>query len=92
MGRALSPDQLQSLADEHSATGSLQELLDNAGDAIRRAHAAISSLREADFGQTCYVGRARIAVPAIGLAIHIAEHTQRHLGQLIVLCRIARSE
>jgi hypothetical protein len=38
-----------------------------------------------------HIGRARIPVPLGALLAHIAEHTQRHLGQLSVTLRILRA-
>lgn len=38
------------------------------------------------------VGRARLKTSVFGLLIHIAEHTQRHCGQITTLARILRAE
>ncbi|MFN7543394.1 MAG: DinB family protein [Acidobacteriota bacterium] len=38
-----------------------------------------------------HIGRSRIPVPLGALLAHIAEHTQRHLGQLTVTLRVLRS-
>ena len=37
------------------------------------------------------VGRRRLQTTAIGLAIHIVEHGQRHTGQAITTCRLKKS-
>jgi uncharacterized damage-inducible protein DinB len=38
-----------------------------------------------------YVGRAKIPSTHLGLLFHAAEHTQRHLGQLLVTARILQA-
>jgi hypothetical protein len=44
-----------------------------------------------DFAAVRYVGRARLEVSAIGLAIHIVEHGQRHAGQMLSGSKLAKS-
>ena len=89
-GEALSEAQLAALANEQHAGAEADDLLAAATGAITAAMAQIRELRESEFTENRFVGRARVPVTALGLAFHIAEHTQRHLGQLIVLCRLAR--
>jgi len=36
------------------------------------------------------VGRRALPTTVIGLLVHLAEHTQRHLGQAITLSKLAR--
>ncbi len=52
---------------------------------------AVSKLREIDettLTDTCYLGRKRIPTTRMGLLFHAAEHTQRHLGQLLVTIKL----
>ena len=37
------------------------------------------------------VGRRRLPTTVIGLLVHIAEHTQRHTGQIVTTAKVARS-
>jgi hypothetical protein len=37
-----------------------------------------------------FVGRKKIQVTLPGLAIHIGEHAQRHLGEAIIVCQLLR--
>ncbi|KAA0993758.1 DinB family protein [Dyadobacter aurulentus] len=43
---------------------------------------------ESELTQVRYVGRAMIPSTQLGLLFHAAEHTQRHVGQLLVTARI----
>lgn len=45
---------------------------------------------EADLTQPRGVGRAQLPSTVLGLLFHAAEHTQRHVGQLLVTARVAR--
>jgi hypothetical protein len=89
-GRALSPLQLAALREEKQPGPGRAQLLDWVNSAIVRA-GEVCRLT-ADFGGTRYIGRERIATTAIGVMVHMAEHTQRHVGQTIALCHYHRGE
>jgi hypothetical protein len=36
------------------------------------------------------VGRKHLPTTVVGLVVHLAEHTQRHVGELIVTTKLAR--
>jgi uncharacterized damage-inducible protein DinB len=38
------------------------------------------------------VGRAQLPSTVLGLLFHAAEHTQRHVGQLLVTVRVLRAQ
>ena len=88
-GEALSAAQLAALAAEKDPGASADAMVAAAARSLAAAMAQIRELPESEFNATRYVGRARIPVTALGLAFHIAEHTQRHMGQVIVLSRLA---
>ncbi len=81
----LSPEQLavlpQELQEEIPAA-SLFALLET------RLAAAETRIRQSHLEGHSYIGRARIEVPKPTLLAHIAEHTQRHLGQIATLRRL----
>ena len=68
----------------------LDELLAGIDAALARAEAAIRAIDPATFAEPRYVGRQRLPVTVLGLIVHIAEHTQRHLGQAISAAKLAR--
>lgn len=53
-----------------------------------RLSSAEQRVKEADLRGGTLIGRAQIPVPKATLLGHIAEHTQRHLGQIAVLRRL----
>lgn len=59
----------------------------------RQVDHALAQLRATDertLGEPRHVGRARLPSTTLGLLVHAAEHTMRHLGQLLVTVRIQR--
>ena len=92
-GEALSPEQLQALAAEQEPSRpgiGVEQLL----DVFRRqVDLAIEELRATDertLADPRAVGRARLPSTKLGLIVHAAEHTQRHVGQLLVTVRVQR--
>lgn len=87
-GRPLNAAQLEALAAEMEPGASVVELLAQVDAALRRAEQTICATDAATFAEPRWVGRKRLPTTVIGLVVHIAEHTQRHLGQAIVMARL----
>jgi hypothetical protein len=90
-GRALSPDQIRAIPLERVGTATAAMLLENISAQLDRYERLVRNLDPAEFASPRYVGRARYATTAISLAIHIAEHGQRHVGQAISASQLARA-
>ncbi|MFN0103400.1 MAG: DinB family protein [Bryobacteraceae bacterium] len=86
-GEALSSEQLAFLRSEAEPGASKEELL--AALAAAYAEATEFAHLATDFDEPRYIGRQRLETPLGVLLAHIAEHTQRHTGQLIVLSKFA---
>jgi len=82
-GRQLSPEQLAAIAAEHEPVGDRDELLAELGRVFREAESVARSLDSATLADPREVGRKRLPTTVIGLLTHVAEHTQRHVGQAI---------
>lgn len=90
-GEQLSDEQLRALAQEGSAPDAPASAasLSVAFDAgVNAALAQLAATREGDLSAPRAVGRARIPSTVIGLLVHAAEHTTRHVGQLLVTARV----
>jgi hypothetical protein len=87
-GGTLTDSQLAFLSAESSPGASREELLAQVELALRRTENALQSIDPATYAEPRYVGRRRIPTTVIGLAIHIAEHTQRHCGQAITTSKV----
>lgn len=86
-GESLDESQLAFLKAEHIPGATRAELLAD----LERAYAAAAAFAQTatDFDAPRFIGRQRLETPLGVLLAHIAEHTQRHTGQLIVLCKFA---
>jgi uncharacterized damage-inducible protein DinB len=82
-GRQLSVDQMQALEDEKNPGATREQLLAEIHSSFDRVEAFIRALDRARMPEPREVGRKRLPTTVIGLLIHIAEHTQRHVGQAI---------
>jgi uncharacterized damage-inducible protein DinB len=89
--RPLTPGQLATLEAEQSPTGPPRdELLAQLDRAFREAESVIRALDPTKLTDPRAVGRKQLPTTVIGLLTHIAEHTQRHVGQAIMASKWAR--
>jgi uncharacterized damage-inducible protein DinB len=92
-GEALSPAQLAYLAAEGQPPthpGAVLELVDTFARQVDTALAQLIATPEATLPEWRGVGRAQLPSTVIGLLVHAAEHTTRHVGQLLVTARVVR--
>jgi uncharacterized damage-inducible protein DinB len=93
-GEMLSDAQLASLRaedDPDAGPQSADELAAAFDAAVDRALAQVSSTQESTLTHVRAVGRGRLPSTVIGLLFHTAEHTQRHIGQLVTTTKIVRA-
>lgn len=82
--RSLTSEQLSVLQGEHEPGGAGRDaLLAGLDQAFREAEAVVRNLDPAALAEPRGVGRQRLPTTVAGLLTHIAEHTQRHIGQAI---------
>jgi len=86
----LTEAQFAALASERERGASREELLEGMDAAFARAERVIRALNPAQLTEPRTVGRKRLPTTVIGLLTHIAEHTQRHVGQAISAAKWAR--
>ena len=92
-GEALSPEQFAALRRESEPVTSA-DAARVLGELRARVDAAVAELKTIDvatLGDFRAIGRARLPSTVIGCLVHGAEHSIRHVGQLSVTARIARS-
>ncbi len=91
-GEALTPAQLAALkretAPEEQGTASAAQLVAAFEAQVERALAQLRETREDTLTHRREVGRARLPSTVLGLLFHGAEHTQRHVGQVITTAKI----
>jgi uncharacterized damage-inducible protein DinB len=86
--RQLTPEQLAEVAAEMEPLPiGRQQLLGMLDRSFRAAEEVVHGLDPAILAEPRFVGRKRLPTTVIGLLTHIAEHTQRHVGQAIVMAK-----
>jgi uncharacterized damage-inducible protein DinB len=89
-GGQLSPAQLAALAAEMEPGASREEMLQEMDRAFAAAEQVVRQLDPARLAEPRGVGRKQLPTTVIGLLTHIAEHTQRHVGEAIAAAKLAR--
>ena len=87
-GNQLSDEQLQILQKEKDPDASLQDLLALVDANLKRTESWAQGVTH--FDEPRFVGRKLLPTTVGGLIVHIAEHTQRHLGQAILTCKLLK--
>jgi hypothetical protein len=89
-GSQLSEAQLSVLKAEKDPGASREMLLAGIDAAFAQAEATARALDPAHLADPRGVGRKQLPTTVIGLLVHIAEHTQRHVGQAISAAKLAK--
>lgn len=90
-GEMLGEGQLRALQAESGAGASEAPLAETAAHAIGAIDRALDQLRrtpDSSLLEPRAVGRGRLPSTVIGLLVHVAEHTTRHVGQAITTAAI----
>lgn len=87
-GGQLSDQQLNALKSEPVPGATRAELLELVNVTLRQIEEHLRALDPGALYEPRYVGRKKRPTTVIGLLVHIAEHTQRHLGQAITTAKI----
>ncbi|SEC57891.1 DinB family protein [Terriglobus roseus] len=85
---SLSEDQLLALGTERTPGNNREALFQEFTASVRDVRRFVMTLPLEDLIKPRSVGRAGLPTTLAGLMIHIAEHTQRHTGQLITTAKV----
>jgi hypothetical protein len=89
-GGQLSEQQLADLKAEMEPGPSREELLAQLDARLRAGEAVAKRIDPTAWTEARYIGRKRLPTTVGGLVAHIAEHTQRHVGEAIVTAKVVR--
>jgi len=92
-GNALNAQQLSALkaeGDPHKTAEGSGELVTRFNSQVDAALAALKQVDQNTLTEFRGVGRAQLPSTVQGLLFHAAEHTMRHLGQLLVTVKIVK--
>ena len=88
--RVLSPEQRADLKTELETTAATgEELFAELDSALGEARNRVRALAHGAFAQLRTVGKKMLPTTLGGLLIHVADHTQRHVGQAVTTAKIA---
>ncbi|RYY19916.1 MAG: DinB family protein [Cytophagaceae bacterium] len=94
-GEALTATQLAYLAAEGQPPthpGAVAELVQAFARQVDTALTQLKNTPEATLPEWRGVGRAQLPSTVVGLLVHAAEHTTRHVGQLLVTARVVQHD
>jgi hypothetical protein len=94
-GKPLSEEQLRALkaeGDPQQTNATASELVKAFNYQIDQSLKELEQINEQQLTEYRPVGRAQLPSTVMGLLFHAAEHTMRHLGQLIVTVRVVKKQ
>jgi uncharacterized damage-inducible protein DinB len=87
-GKQLSPEQLSVMKREMDPAGTKNELLAELVVAVAKSGKRIRSFSREQLEEERHVGKKQLPTSVGGLLVHVADHTQRHVGQAITTAKI----
>lgn len=87
-GRQLNDEQLGALKSEMEASGSRESLFAEFDRGIRSAMRRVNAIGPNSLEEARAVGRGGLPSTVGGLLVHCADHTQRHVGQLVTTVKV----
>ena len=90
-GNQLTADQLTALKSEQGGEEPLAQLLAEVEVSFSNAADRIRTLSTADFNTFRGVGRKQLPTSIGGALIHTADHTQRHIGQVVTTAKVLKA-
>lgn len=90
-GHQLDETQMAVLRAELDTDASAQDVFQELRTAIGKAEMRVRALATGDLAAPRVVGRKELPTTLGGLLVHVAEHTQRHVGQAITTAKFVRA-
>jgi uncharacterized damage-inducible protein DinB len=90
LGGQLNDTQMRFMRQEGEPDADLDELLRLMDAALHKSEEQLKKLDPATLYDARAVGRKALPTTVIGLIVHLAEHTQRHLGQAVTTIKMLR--
>ena len=87
-GNQLSADQISLMKAEMEPRGTRNELMAELVVAIAKSGKRVRSFSEDQLQEERHVGKKQLPTSVGGLLVHVADHTQRHVGQAITTAKI----
>jgi uncharacterized damage-inducible protein DinB len=91
-GHQLSADQVSAMKAEMESRGSRNELMAELVVAIAKSGRRIRAFSGQQLQEERLVGKKQLPTSVGGLLVHVADHTQRHVGQAITTAKIVAAQ
>ena len=90
-GSSLTPAQIAAMKSEIDSVNTSKEIFAELHMTFERSLQRIRTLAAANLEEARTVGRKQLPTSVGGLLVHVADHTQRHVGQAITTARIVQA-
>lgn len=90
-GHKLSADQLAAMNTESTLGSTREELFATFDEGIAAAAERVLAFAGADLNQPRLVGRRQLPASLGGALVHLADHTQRHTGQIVTTAKLLKA-
>jgi len=91
-GNQLTANQLAKMKSELDASGKREELFEELNSALQTGAQRIRAFDVTRLNDHREVGQKKLPTTLGGLLVHVADHTQRHVGQAITTSKIVLSQ
>jgi uncharacterized damage-inducible protein DinB len=91
-GNQLSDAQIVAMRSELDAGAKREELFAELDTALRKGEARIRSFDVTRLDEARVVGKKKLPTTVGGLLVHVADHTQRHVGQALTTSKIVSTQ
>jgi uncharacterized damage-inducible protein DinB len=88
----LGEEQISRLRTELDPGATRDELFAELTTALADGAARVRALAKTNLEETRVVGKKRLPTTVGGLLVHVADHTQRHVGQAITTAKIVAAD
>jgi uncharacterized damage-inducible protein DinB len=91
-GSQLNEAQLAAMKSELDPGAKREEVFAELDTALRRGEARIRAFDVARLDEARVVGKKELPTTLVGLLVHVADHTQRHVGQAVTTSKIVLAQ
>lgn len=90
-GNQLSSEQIMAMKTESDPGATREELFSEFDAGLNSAVRRVRALASADLNQPRGVGRKQLPTSIGGVLVHLADHTQRHTGQVVTTAKLLKA-
>jgi uncharacterized damage-inducible protein DinB len=87
---SLSAEQISALKAEMDPGATREQVFAELDESMENSTARVNSFSEENLAEKRSVGRQQMPTTVAGLLVHVADHTQRHVGQAITTAKIVK--